>query len=77
MAEYILRADTSEGPVYYMNFITVTSLRINARPFKTKEEAQDAHEAIRPISLERNPESLKGKIDNNLYRLYKLIYERD
>lgn len=40
MAEYILRADTSEGPVYYMNFITVTSLRINARPFKTKEEAE-------------------------------------
>ena len=49
-----------------------------ARPniYKTSEKAQDAHEAIRPISLERTPESLKDKIDRDSYRLYKLIYER-
>ncbi len=44
--------------------------------YKSKGEAQDAHEAIRPISLERTPASLKGRIQNNQYRVYKLIYER-
>lgn len=44
--------------------------------YKTSDNAQDAHEAIRPISLDRTPQSLEGKISNELYRLYKLIYER-
>ena len=44
--------------------------------FKQNEDAQDAHEAIRPITLERKPEDLKGKIDDDFYKLYKLIYER-
>lgn len=44
--------------------------------YKTKSDAQDAHEAIRPISLDRTPESLQNKINRNQYRLYKLIYER-
>ena len=49
-----------------------------ARPnvYKTSEKAQDAHEAIRPISLDRTPDSLKDKVDKDAYRLYKLIYER-
>ena len=44
--------------------------------YASKKTAQDAHEAIRPITLNRTPESLDGKIDKNLYRLYKLIYDR-
>lgn len=44
--------------------------------YSSKQSAQDAHEAIRPITCERTPESLKKKISNDLYRLYKLIYER-
>lgn len=44
--------------------------------YKTKSNAQDAHEAIRPISLDRTPQSLEGKIDRDQFRLYKLIYER-
>lgn len=44
--------------------------------YKTSDKAQDAHEAIRPISLERTPSSLEGKIERDQYRLYKLIYER-
>ncbi len=44
--------------------------------YKTKKSAQDAHEAIRPISLARTPQSLEGKLDRNQLRLYKLIYER-
>lgn len=44
--------------------------------YKTKKEAQDAHEAIRPIDVSRTPESVKDILDKNQYRLYKLIYER-
>lgn len=44
--------------------------------YKSKTDAQDAHEAIRPINISRTPESLKGKIENDLYKLYKLIYNR-
>ena len=44
--------------------------------FKTKKNAQDAHEAIRPISLERTPESVKQYMSSDNYKLYKLIYER-
>ncbi len=44
--------------------------------FKAKKNIQDAHEAIRPISLERTPESLKSSLTPENYKLYKLIYER-
>ncbi len=44
--------------------------------FHVKENAQDAHEAIRPISLNRTPESIKDIAPSDAYRLYKLIYER-
>ncbi len=47
-----------------------------SRFFKNKKDAQDAHEAIRPISLKYRPEDLKDKIQKNEYRLYKLIYDR-
>jgi len=40
------------------------------------QNTQDAHEAVRPISLERTPESVKDKLSKNQYRLYKLIYDR-
>lgn len=43
---------------------------------KKTANVQDAHEAIRPISLDKTPEMLKSKINRNLYRLYKLIYDR-
>ncbi len=46
------------------------------RVFKNKKDAQDAHEAIRPISLDITPESIKNKVQKNHYRLYKLIYDR-
>lgn len=44
--------------------------------YKSKKNIQDAHEAIRPITLDRTPASLKGKIEAGQYKLYKLIYER-
>lgn len=44
--------------------------------FATKKQAQDAHEAIRPINLDVTPQMLKDKVQKNQYLLYKLIYER-
>lgn len=44
--------------------------------YATKKDAQDAHEAIRPINLELTPDSLKDKLQRNQYALYKLIYQR-
>ncbi len=51
---------------------------VPAKPniYKTKKGAQDAHEAIRPISLARTPESLKSSLNKYHFKLYKLIYER-
>ncbi|NNJ84013.1 MAG: type I DNA topoisomerase, partial [Gammaproteobacteria bacterium] len=48
-----------------------------ARIFKTKtKNAQEAHEAIRPTSAMRTPDSLRGHISNDQYRLYELIWKR-
>lgn len=44
--------------------------------YASKKSAQDAHEAIRPITLERTPESVKASLKANDYKLYKLIYDR-
>ncbi len=45
---------------------------------KEKEQklAQQAHEAIRPTSIERTPESVKQYLTTDEYKLYKLIYNR-
>ena len=47
-----------------------------SRYFKVVKEAQDAHEAIRPSYIDRTPESIKGKLLPDQYKLYKLIYDR-
>ncbi|MBO4353357.1 MAG: type I DNA topoisomerase [Clostridia bacterium] len=46
------------------------------RFFKSKSEAQDAHEAIRPANVAFTPEMLKGRLSSDQYKLYKLIWER-
>lgn len=43
---------------------------------KNKKGAQDAHEAIRPSSMLRNPESIKEYLSNDQYKLYNLIWKR-
>ena len=53
------------GKAYYEN-----------RYFKTKEGAQDAHEAIRPTYVDLTPEKLKDALSNDQYKLYNLIYNR-
>ncbi|MFA5199097.1 MAG: type I DNA topoisomerase, partial [Candidatus Omnitrophota bacterium] len=44
--------------------------------FKAKKSAQEAHEAVRPSYVGRFPESLKGFLDRDQFRLYELIYNR-
>ncbi|NIA28031.1 MAG: type I DNA topoisomerase, partial [Desulfobulbaceae bacterium] len=47
------------------------------REFKTRSKnAQEAHEAVRPTSAARTPESLKDALDEDQFRLYSLIWQR-
>ena len=46
------------------------------RIFKSKNTAQDAHEAIRPSIPSLTPEQVKGSLTDDQYKLYKLIWER-
>ncbi len=46
------------------------------RRFKSKGNAQDAHEAIRPSDVNLTPEDLKKSLTADQYRLYKLIWSR-
>lgn len=43
---------------------------------KNSENAQDAHEAIRPTSILNTPQRVKEYLTNDQYKLYKLIYAR-
>ena len=43
---------------------------------KKTENVQDAHEAIRPTSINRRPEDIKEYLSNDEYKLYHLIYYR-
>jgi len=43
---------------------------------KKTENVQDAHEAIRPTSINRTPEEVKAYLTNDEYKLYKMIYYR-
>ena len=51
-------------------------LPAKARVFKTKSNAQDAHEAIRPSVPSLTPAQVKESLTSDQYRLYKLIWER-
>ena len=43
---------------------------------KSKENVQDAHEAIRPTSILRTPSSVKEYLSNDEFKLYRIIYYR-
>lgn len=60
---------------YIMNAFSAQYYSNNSYANK-KKDAQDAHEAIRPTSVERTPESIKESLTPDQYKLYKLIWER-
>lgn len=46
------------------------------RVYKTKGNAQDAHEAIRPTDVNLEPDKIKESLTNEQYKLYKMIWSR-
>lgn len=48
----------------------------NVKISKKKENVQDAHEAIRPTSIKRTPESVKKYLTPDEYKIYSIIYYR-
>ncbi len=46
------------------------------RTYKAGKKAQDAHEAIRPTSFARTPESLESLLPRDLLRIYQLVWQR-
>ncbi len=46
------------------------------RVFKSRSNAQDGHEAIRPTTINLSPDSIKKNLTSDQYKLYKLIWER-
>lgn len=46
------------------------------RYYKTGKDAQDAHEGIRPTYINIEPDSIKGDLTPDQYKLYRLIYNR-
>lgn len=46
------------------------------RVYKSRNNAQDAHEAIRPTMPEMAPDQVKDSLTGDQYKLYKLVWER-
>jgi DNA topoisomerase I len=44
--------------------------------YKSKKQAQEAHEAIRPTSVVRHPDEIKKYLGEDEYKVYKLIWQR-
>ena len=62
-----------------MSFIEETygkEYRGHVKISKKTENVQDAHEAIRPTSIHRTPESVKSYLTAEQYKLYSMIYAR-
>lgn len=53
-----------------------TSYVGSVKKSKKKENVQDAHEAIRPTSIYRTPQSVKKYLSNDEYKIYSIIYAR-
>jgi DNA topoisomerase-1 len=52
------------------------NLPAEANVFKSKKNSQDAHEAIRPTSLDYTPDKVKKHLKDDQFKLYKLIWDR-
>ncbi|UCE06501.1 MAG: type I DNA topoisomerase, partial [bacterium] len=61
---------------YIANAYGLEYLPKQARIYKTKKSAQDAHEAIRPTSMKREPKKIKRYLTAEQYKLYELIWNR-
>jgi len=64
--DYIL---TNFGEKYYLS-------RVFSKPKSSEIKIQDAHEAIRPTYVFKNPEQIKDSLTADQYKLYSLIWKR-
>ena len=44
--------------------------------YKSKKDAQEAHEAVRPTDVNRAPEDVRKYLEDDLFKLYQLIWQR-
>ncbi|MEK7806587.1 MAG: type I DNA topoisomerase, partial [Chloroflexota bacterium] len=66
-----------EARAYILNRYGKEYLPEKPRVFSRKAKAaQEAHEAIRPTSIQRDPESIKAYLNRDQLNLYRLIWER-
>lgn len=78
-----MRTDSTRLSASYINRATAYILETYGKDYlgkakkeKNSELSQDAHEAIRPTSNHRTPDSIRQYLTPDQYRLYKLIYNR-
>lgn len=65
-----------EAADYISNKYGKNYLPVKPRYFKSRNNAQDGHEAIRPTSVSLTPDRVKANLTSDQYKLYKLIWER-
>lgn len=65
-----------EAAQYILNRFGEKFLPAKPRVFKTKSNAQDGHEAIRPSMPSLSPEDLKASLTSDQFKLYNLIWNR-
>ncbi|MBE6793948.1 MAG: type I DNA topoisomerase [Ruminococcaceae bacterium] len=65
-----------EAADYINNKYGKAYLPAKPRFFKSRNNAQDGHEAIRPTSVALTPDKIKSNLTSDQYKLYKLIWER-
>ena len=51
-------------------------LPVKANAYKSKNDAQDAHEAIRPTNVAFTPDEIRASLSDEQYKLYRLIWQR-
>jgi DNA topoisomerase-1 len=74
---FVAKAAQTEAIEYVEKKFGKNYLPPKPRLYKTKAKmAQEAHEAIRPTSVFRDPESVKSQLSPEQFKLYKLIWER-
>lgn len=66
----------AEVTEYIRNTYGEKYLPAKPRVFKSRSNAQDGHEAIRPTMPSLNPEKIKDNLTSDQYKLYKLVWER-
>ena len=60
----------------YVGALGAQYLPAKPNTYKSKNDAQDAHEAIRPTSVAYTPDKIRDSLSEEQYKLYRLIWQR-